>query len=287
MDGAAVAAGSVGRDASPADLMRAHPAFHAVVGRAADYLASSYDGNRLLNRVLNDRGRVVFCFLILYLDALSEAEGGGLTVGRMVALCQETGVCSRGRARAMMALMRWGGYLEPVSGEGDRRVKPLAPTAHMRAVFRDRWIAHYRLIETLDPVGGEVLARFGDPVFVNRVARLIGAEFRAGYRLLDGVPDLAAAADRDGGVLVLVALFVAVRQGSDPPTLAELARRFHISRAQVLQIVKEGEGLGLVVRSGESSAGRLTPRGEAALTDFFANILGFFHVVGRRALGEA
>lgn len=284
MNGARPVARDAARDIrTPGDL-KAHPAFETILDRAADHLVSTYDGNRLLNRVLNDRGRVVFCFLVLYLDAQSGTDGAGLTVGRMVALCQETGVCSRGRARAMIALMRWGGYLEPATGSADRRIKPLVPTSQMRDAFRQRWVAQYRMLEAVDPIVAAVIAGLEDPVFFRRLAHAIGAQFRAGYRLLHGTPDLVAAADRDGGVLVFVVLFVVARQGGDPPRLADLARRFHISRAQVLQIVKEGEASGLLVRGAEASLGALTPRGMAAMTDFFAHVLWFFLAIARQVV---
>ncbi len=264
--------------------LRAHPAFDGVAVRAAAKLVATYSGNRLLNRVLNDRGRLLFCFLALYLDALPEAEGGGLTVSRMVRLCQETGVCSRGRTKAMMALMRWGGYLEAAEGGSDRRVKPLVPTPHMRAEFRARWRQHFEFLAPLDPVAGRALARLDEAEFFARLAIALVEGFRGGFRVLRFAPDFSPSAERDGGALVLIALFAAARSADGAPSIADLSRRFHISRAQVLQILKEAETDGLVRRDGVTTAGALTPRGEDAILDFFATFLAYFLHAGRQAL---
>ncbi|MGH2341578.1 hypothetical protein ACRC7T_08825 [Segnochrobactraceae bacterium EtOH-i3] len=267
--------------------LRAHPGFGRVLVQSADFILSTYSGNRLLNRVLNDRGRLLFCFLVLYLDALPEEAGGGLTVGRMVGLCQETGVCSRGRAKAMMALMRWGGYLEALPPAGDRRVKPLVPTAHMRAEFRSRWRAQLGFLAGVDAVAGRALARLDEEAFFGALAIAFIDGFRAGFRVLRFAPDFSLISDRDGGALVLISLFLAGRQGQVPPSVADLARQFHISRAQVLQILKDCGAEGLLEREGASGAGRLTSRGEEAIADFFASFLAYYLHVSRRALGEA
>lgn len=95
--------------------MIAHPGFPLALARLAGGMTSLYSGNRLLNRLLSDRGRNFFGLLLLYLDALPASEGGGLTSARLAALCTATGLCSRGRAKAMLALMSWGGYVAPAA----------------------------------------------------------------------------------------------------------------------------------------------------------------------------
>lgn len=115
------------RDPRTHAAVAAHPAFRPAVERLAGEISALYSGNRLLNRLLSDRGRNMLGLLVLYLDALPAAEGGGLTTARLVALCTATGLCSRGRTKAMLALMRWGGYVAPAPPGADRQVKPLVP----------------------------------------------------------------------------------------------------------------------------------------------------------------
>jgi hypothetical protein len=47
--------------------LRQHPQFPAALRFLAAGLVDIYDGNRLLNPVLNDRGRLVLSFMVFYL----------------------------------------------------------------------------------------------------------------------------------------------------------------------------------------------------------------------------
>ncbi|MFG1295259.1 hypothetical protein [Xanthobacter variabilis] len=264
--------------------VRTHPAFPAAMDESAASMVGLYSGNRLLNRVLNDRGRLLFGFLALYLHALPEARGGGLTVSHMAALAAETGVCSRGRAKAMLALLRWGGYLAPAEHGGDRRVKPLEPTPRMVSLQLQRWQIQYRLLSTLDPKLGELETALLDRAVFDAVAIALGDGFRAGYRVLDDAPSIAELADRDSGIMILMALHVAAVAGEASPSIAELARRFHVSRAHVLQLLKDAQAGGLLSRDAEAGAGRLTERGQEALADFFASSFAFLRGSAHLAL---
>src|SRR5262249_44651675 len=101
-----------------------------------------YRGNRILNYVGYDRGRLLVGLFALYLHVTRRADypGSGLTTQRLKALCVEQDVCSAGRARAMLSLFQLFGYLARAPG-GDRRYKQLAPTAALTAFLRERWSA--------------------------------------------------------------------------------------------------------------------------------------------------
>ncbi|MFG1477246.1 hypothetical protein V5F53_01115 [Xanthobacter sp. V4C-4] len=266
--------------------LKSHPGFPSAVAASAVSLVELYSGNRLLNRVLNDRGRVLFGFFALYLDALPEAEGGGLTVSRMAALAAETGVCSRGRAKAMLALMRWGGYLAPADTADDRRLKPLVPTPRMVSQQCQRWQAQYRVIAMLDPRIAPMPAALCEREMFDALVIALATAFRAGYRVLGGMPRLADIADRDSGLMILIALLVAEAEGRDMPSIAELARRFHVSRAHVLQLLKDAEAGDLVARGEGGGAGQLTPAGHAALDDFFVASFAFLAGAAGAALEQ-
>lgn len=263
--------------------LRAHPAFDAAMTASAGALVTLYSGNRLLNRVLNDRGRALFGFFALYLHAVPEAAGGGLTVSRMAAMAAEHDVCSRGRAKAMLALMRWGGYLAPAASEGDRRTRPLEPTARMVAQQVERWRLQYDALALIDPEMAEVSAHLDDRTVFDALSVALGEAFRSGYRVLDHAPLLTNIADRDSGFMILLALFVAEREGQAPPSIAELARRFHVSRAHVLQLLKDAQADALLARDAASGAGRLTERGYDALAGFFVGTFALLRGGARAA----
>jgi hypothetical protein len=265
--------------------IRANPRLRQAMLVAADGIISVHDRNPLLNRVLNDRGRTAFGFFVLYLDATSDAIGTGLTAARMAALCQETGLCSRGRAKALLALMRWGGYLEPVVGRGDRRERPLAPTERMRQLFLMRWRVQYSALRELGGSADGVLERLEEPGFLSQLAVRFGAIYRAGYRVLDHAPAVAPFCERDGGMLVLFALLSAAALGGRAPTATELGRRFSLSRTHTLQILRDAEAAGLVVRAGIVEDGvplsggpgfALSPEGLRAVEDFSVAAFAMF-----------
>src|SRR5262245_20968108 len=90
------------------DAVRAHPAFpQAARGQMLD-VVGLYQGNRLLNTIMNDRGRMVVAYLCLYLHFFGPQGDPtpGLTVSRLKKLCSDLGVCSPGRAETMVILMR-------------------------------------------------------------------------------------------------------------------------------------------------------------------------------------
>ena len=96
-----------------------HPQFAAAMRALLADNVRLYRGNRVLNYVGYDRGRLIVGFLALYLHVGRRDfdPGSGLTAQRLKALCVEQDVCSPGRARAMLSLLQLFGYLERASGD--------------------------------------------------------------------------------------------------------------------------------------------------------------------------
>lgn len=262
--------------------LAAHPAFRPALARLVGEISALYSGNRLLNRLLSDRGRNMLGLLILYLDALPPAEGGGLTAARIVALCTATGLCSRGRAKAMLALMRWGGYLAPAPSTEDRRMKPLRPQEKLVALQHQRWRLVFEAGSAIDPELARLAPRLDDEAFKRVLALMMGDAFLSGFRPVSAAMELEDLVDRDGGLMMLIALLTAEGSGDEPPSIANLARRFHLSRAHVLDLLRLSEERGLVERGGRGT-GRLTPGGRDALERFFACIFAVMSGAARAA----
>lgn len=260
----------------------AHPAFPRAVAQLVGEISALYSGNRLLNRVLSDRGRNMFGLMVLYLDALPPEEGGGLTAARIVALCTSTGLCSRGRAKAMLALMRWGGYLASAAPAEDRRVKPLMPQEKLVALQHRRWRLVFEAGKALDPELARLAPRLADAAFTRVLAVLLGEAFLSGFRPVSAAPELNDLVDRDGGLMVLLALFTAESNGEEPPSIANLSRRFHLSRAHVLDLLRLSEERGLVER-GMRGTGCLSPLGRDAIERFFSCIFAVMSGAARAA----
>lgn len=241
---------------------RAKPAFLPAAEKCIRELVRMYSGNRILNRILNDRGRVIFGIFALYLDATPDDNGVGLTVTRIANLCQELGVCSRGRAKAIVMLMRWAGYLDagPEAG-ANRRQRPLVPTQRMMDLQILRWRTILTSVAMLYPATTNALNLLEDRTFGQILIRQMGSRFEAGFRLRHYAPEAMLFAERDAGVLIAWSLLISGVEGDVFPPLepvpvpvAALARQFFVSRAHVLKLLREAEQNGMIVRT-PSAAG--------------------------------
>src|SRR5262245_44722273 len=155
----------------------------------------------LSNGIMNDRARALFGHALLYLHATTQPNDpqSGLTSARVREWAVKSGVCSAGRATAMLSLMRAAGYLERTGGSGDRRVRRLMPTAKLLDAQRQRLRCQYEAIAPVLPEARQALASLGRPDFEDALAVVLGTEFMSGMRLLAYAPDLAPFAEYSAG----------------------------------------------------------------------------------------
>lgn len=264
---------------------RTNPEFLPATEKCMRDLVSMYSGNRILNRILNDRGRVIFGIFALYMDAYPDENGVGLTVTRIANMCQELGVCSRGRAKAIVMLMRWAGYLEtgPEAG-ANRRQRPLIPTQRMMDVQLIRWRAILGAVSVIHPAAAPSLDLLDNQQFAKVLIRQMGSRFESGFRLRHYAPEAMLFAERDAGILIAWYLMVSGVEGDVfpprqpvPVPVAALARQFFVSRAHVLKLLREAEQSGLILRTPSSggSVELLEPMRETMLNLFAAIFAGF------------
>lgn len=274
--------------------LRARPGFPPAVRRSAAGMVAMYQGRHLLNWLLDDRGRLLFSYIALYLDA-TRASGdaaSGLTPTRMKALCTELEVCSPGRAGAMLSLMRFSGYLAPDIQVVDRRQRRLVATEKLSALLRERWQLHFTAMAPLMPDGAALVSALGDPAFERAMVMAMVARFRAGFRPVHSAPGLGLFGERNGGMLILMSLLSAGEpedtvppQRPVPISIAALARRFSVSRPHVLKLIRDAADEGFLERIGADS-GRvvLKPKLAEAAQNFFATMYLFFADSAREAM---
>lgn len=247
--------------------LRALPGFPAAARQAAAGIVATYRGSAVMNRLLNDRGRFTLSLLVLALH-LEPPARGGLTSGRLKAQAAALGICSPGRAGAVLATFRLLGLVEAAASP-DRRQRRLAATARFIEMHRRRWQALLEPMATLMPEGAEGLARLADPSFLPPYVEALLQPFREGWRLLDDVPALAPFADRDAGVVIALSLMETGHERPAPP-IAHLARQFGVSRSHVLEVLRAGEEAGLVARPDPRGAALAEPALVEALGDLVA-----------------
>lgn len=278
----------------PAELaaFRADPGFVAAARDAAISAIGLYRGNRVVNRVMTDRGRVVFSHMALYLHFAPDDAGVGLTVGRLKDMCAGTGLCSPGRVEAMVALMRAGGYLGTAPHAADRRVRMLRPTDKLMTLSTERWHGILSALVPAFPEAAGAVAALADPAFLAAFYRYLGVQFSAGVRVIDRVPELGLFADRNAAVMIVLALALGGASGDPfpaagpvPVSISALSRQFGVSRKHVATLLRDAERGDLIRRHGPDHVVLQPPVREGVL-NFFARAFLFALHAGRAALAE-
>jgi hypothetical protein len=268
-----------------------HPSFRRAVVLSAQGSIELHRAGPLVGWILGDRPRALFCHRLLYLEATRRPDEprSGILPSRVRGDCAELGLCSPGRATAMVALMQTGGYLAPGPEAADRRVRRLVPTARLWELQRERVGRQLAAIAEISPVARAAARHLGERSFEAALAVALNDYFVSGYRVLDFAPDLRLFAERSSGMLILFQLLLAsaaadsypLRAPLDMP-IAELSRRVRVSRTHVLRLLREAGERGLLVRRGETivPAPHLGP----VLLRFFAALFAIFERAAARAL---
>jgi hypothetical protein len=283
---------------SPAAVAAAcgHPQFAAAMRALLADNVALYRGNRILNYVGYDRGRLILGIMALYLHAgrRDDDPGSGLTAQNLKALCVEQDVCSPGRARAMLSLLQLFGYLGRAPAS-DGRHKQLAPTPLLIAFLRERWGAMLGATALVAPDIASARAALARDDFLAAFARHVVDEFRTGVRTLAVTPLLRPFAEHNAGIMILSSLALAGDADDTMPpsapvrlSISELARRFSVSRAHVLRLLRAAEAEGLIARNanGQETV-TFQPLLVDALRKSVAILFLFYAHCARAALAEA
>jgi DNA-binding MarR family transcriptional regulator len=258
---------------SPAVMaaFRSRPDFPRHVMQLACTFIDQFVGNRFLNLITNDRGRIQVAHAALYLHYTRDPNdpASGLTPSRLKAFCAQHRMCSPGRTAAMLAVMQMSGHVVDAPAPKDRRIRLLMPTPKLVDTFLSRWISYFdALAEMMPETAGIARAARESEVFLQAYLRHIVESYIAGYRLMNHVPpQLTVFADANAGVLIFLSLFAAAGKDGPPSggqhvqiAISELARRFAVSRAHVKQVLKNAQEKGLLVPDDGSGNGiYLTP----------------------------
>lgn len=271
------------------ERLQAQPGFIEAVRSSAAGGVELYRNAPVLNAIVNDRGRLIISSMALYLHFLSEQDPSvALTAGRLKAIAVEQGVCSAGRAAAVVALMRWGGYLAPAAPKPGERWERLVVTPKLLATIKERWAMQLTVMSRLLPEAQDALEHLDDPRFVAAYSIAQGEHFFAGFRFVDYAPEIAVFGDRNAGLLILLSF---VAQGASPEraapetvnvSISALARRFGVSRPHVISVLRDAQQAGLIEREGEEV--RISERLSRAVERFHAVLYLFNLYSVRRGL---
>ena len=281
-----------GVDAEAIARLNAQPGFAETVRASAASMVEMHRGHRLLNAILNDRGRFIIASFALHLHFLSQRDPQvKLTAARLKAMAVQHDICSPGRAAAVIALMHWGGYLAAARTPAAERSERMVVTGKLIEVQAQRLRTQWTSMRRLFPQAEAALARLDDPRFVAAFFLIQGEEFLSGVRLIGHVPELDALLDRNAGFMIVLSLTAAgtgaerVTPALTKVSISGLARRFGVSRPHVIALLRDAEAAGLLRRTGETVA--VTDRLEQAVRRFFALVYLWNRSCMIRALAEA
>ena len=276
--------------------LQKQPGFEAACRAFTRGMIDLYQGNRFLNTLVSDRGRMLIGNVALYLHYGLRADDprSGLTVSRLKAICVEQQICSAGRAEAIIAVLRLFRYLEPAPRTEDRRVRRLVPTERMIESHRQRWSVMLAAIGEVLPVGKTAHNAMTRADFPAALVGQFAEQFLGGVRLLQHSNELQLFTDRNAGTLVLFSLLQAGAPGdSFPPkkpiavSLSALSRRFGVSRVHVRKLLRDAVSEGFVARpEGHDGPLILLPKLTIAAQNFLATVFLFVAHCARAALDE-
>jgi hypothetical protein len=258
--------------------MRTHPELPAATRRMLRALIEAYGSNSVWNRVFSDRGRFMGSLAALYLHLCPDGGTGqqGLTLGRLQALCMDIGLCSRGRARALLILLQVTGYIAADPGSAaDRRQRRFVPTQRLTEFQHRRWSQQFAAMDALVPHARAAQAACGRPDFAAAFLAEMARCYRGGFRLLHYAPELAQLTERNAGLLLASSLILAAPDelpedgAAVPVSISALAARFGIARAHARGLLEHLAEAGLIRRApGHDSV--------LVLPDLARSLLGFY-----------
>jgi hypothetical protein len=209
--------------------------------------------------IISDLGRFVIGNLALYLHYSRDPTdpSSGLSANRLKALCAGQKVCSKGRALAVMTLMRNAGDLVPATRQVNQRLRLLVPTETLVNACRQYWEAIFRGVAVVIPKRTDAIAALQCEDVLAAFLRIFGGYFCAGMRMFKPGTGLTPFAQRNAALAILLSLLVASEQnrraGSAAEvriSIAEFGRRFGVSRPQVVRVLDKAVDASLVERSG-------------------------------------
>lgn len=274
--------------------LRAHPRFAEAMRACAGNTVDYHSRGRIMGWLLSDRTLFVLGLAAVGMDADSRADDdrSGLTPGRFKAFCVQNGVCSEGRAAAILAFMRLSGHLEAESHPADRRITRLRPSPKLLDIVRTRMQPQLAAAALVFPEIAPAVELLDDPAFERRLYSNLLERYDSGMRVIPHGSALRLFAERDVGVLVLLSLVLGAPESAEisldvplPLSIAALARRFHVSRTHILRLIRDAEAAGLLSREGErGDQVRFNPRLQEDLSNFVAATFQYLALCARDAM---
>ena len=233
------------------ETVLAHPRLPAAVAALASGMLQVSAQNRALDGIFKDTGRYVTAALVVYLHMLGE-----LTLPKLKAYCMASGFLSPGRARALLAYLRYLNFIaqpEDAPGRGPTRY---AATEMLMTAWRLHLRAALGAACVLEPAARVVAERLDEPEIFTLFGRLhiAGLLTRGSAEATLDATFLRVIMHRHAGNQLLWSLMATTTtafppQEPIPLSVAGTARRFGVSRIHVQRMLDDAVETGLIRRT--------------------------------------
>jgi len=227
------------------------PRYSAVLRQAITGGLAFNDAEPELNATFQDIGTAGLATLALYLDA-----NGGITHRRLAEISNTSTILSRGRASAILGMLRFRGLATPErhaprGAQIRYRMSPGIP--HF---FTTRIGIEFKALSLVEPSVNALLEIWEKPGTLHTYVASFGNDLvNAGRKPVADLETITDVGGRRGGFHILFDMLMRADKGDMFPSLApfevsisEMARRFSVSRAHVRRVVARTEALGFLVR---------------------------------------
>jgi hypothetical protein len=190
----------------------------------------------------------------------------GLTTSRVQAFCKTHGLASPNRIVALMAFMRYGGYLQPAPKSPDRRKRLLTLTPRAIAIAKTGYAVPLSSISTLIAKPDLVDRLWQDDFLLECIVSAILERFVDHGSILNFIPEMRLFTQRMSGYDILMRLVARQLQGDQEDEAVyfpfhEVAQASGVSRAHVRRLMIEAERHGFVeLQANGGKAVRLLPK---------------------------
>jgi hypothetical protein len=238
-----------------AERLRALPNFQHAQDRYIIELANYRETTRPIAKLIanEDRYRVVNFICAMWAENIAAGGTGAMTYGQLYNIVERGEVTAR-LLKTTLSLATHSKFLVKAPNPEDRRSWLYTPTALMLDHPRLWGMANAIALDELLP-GRRRVERMerGDRDAIVHLLRSAGREFVAGVQPMTvQLEFMQFWGHKEGAALFSLGLLAAEAQGLPPPTRAELATRFALSKSQITFLVGMGRDLGLyTVEDGE------------------------------------
>lgn len=252
--------------------MAARPEFVAAMRRSAANKANLFLRQPQIHRFAIDKGSSL---LNVFVTCLHYSDQG-LTLAALKGLCADSKLCSSGRVVAFVAAMRKRGDILPAEPASRSRTRQLILGDQFLSFQKERLRAEISAAALLSPLGDEGLKAFADERFFTCYMKVVLGLVYAYRTTVANTPVVEFFSERHGGMLVLHDVMAANENALQSLPVAisvsAMSKRFRISRAHILKLLRDAHAEGLVTWHAESRELTLSPEFVLSLKRYFGSI---------------